>query len=1129
MGVDLGLGSAFMNALSPSKNKTIEFRPSSFANEIELDGIVPRYYGKNLKVYPKHAAQPYTLNYGNDIRLHCIFILGYGPLGISDIRIGNKPIDSFSDDIEYEIRNGSPSDSPITLFTQDVNQTDINQQIQFGSTIQGELGLCNYALIDLFFPRGMYQVLTLPTGSGSQVQLPTALTRGIYVTVSRKDTGTVVYAASTILNENIQGPFYRTISIPNLASAEYKITIERAQAPGDQSVIVDDVQCLSIKGVKYGSPIVPYRDAGGNKIGISYIAVRAKGSAKTQGVMGALNCKVTSRLQTYSGGVWTEVASSAPADVIADLLCGTVNTRPIPRARLNGPAFAAFKAKTEALGYSWNEGFEKPGELLEDAIEAVAFAGRGLYLPRDASGLHSVRFEEANDTIDNIVGPWNSRGLKVQKVNGDIPHAIKGIWISAAEDHLQEETIIPRPGYTATSATTFESISFRGVNNHDQVYRLAQYHWAAALYRGTTYEFEMNNEYRLLNIGSRIKYANDSINYGVGDGLIKSIITNGSGDCTGIIVNEPLEMADNKEYAVRIRCNDGTLYYKQINNGNGLFTTLTFKTVIPNGQTMPAARDLYLVSYLSQEADLIVAEIIPGEDLTASIICLDYAEVIYSAASGTLPPYSPPVTIPERAKNYIPPVPQITGILSDENVMLQYGTTLIPRIKVSYTTPPSDRIRQVQIQWKREDETEFANTVVIDGRSGEYYILDVREGVTYDIQLYSVADNTYRSEPIRVSHKVVGRTTPPPDVSGLFPFEEDFSIIYTPPIDFSHFIIKANNGVSKIWSDSQTLLPQHRSYSFPRSILPSGEATVLVKAVDTSGNESANAFALTMNFGLISTSNVFLQDGYPGPTGTFGAPGQFVYTKMTISPHVVIFNPGDGYYVSPSTFDGKFWSGNPAGKFWRSNPAATFWGGGRFKDIWIELAFTPPGDLAEPWILKFESLVLAENYAIQYQHSGKKKFWSGGTAGGSKKFWSGNPTETFWEPRSEDQWKQWLGQLKGTRRVHRIRILVPGGQEVRPRVGRFLFIADMPDLEESFVSLLVSPSGTAVPLTKAFRRITEFIPILQVDPSYPDAANVQILDAPPYSVSGGLGPRVQVFDNTNTPTTGVVSGRVKGW
>ncbi|NNG03992.1 MAG: hypothetical protein HKM95_07805, partial [Inquilinus sp.] len=66
-----------------------------------------------------YAAQPYTEVEGDDQFWRALFLVGYGPVAIEELKIGETPIGDFQD-VEVEIREGYPTDPPRALFTDDV-------------------------------------------------------------------------------------------------------------------------------------------------------------------------------------------------------------------------------------------------------------------------------------------------------------------------------------------------------------------------------------------------------------------------------------------------------------------------------------------------------------------------------------------------------------------------------------------------------------------------------------------------------------------------------------------------------------------------------------------------------------------------------------------------------------------------------------------------------------------------------------------------------------------------------------------------------------------------------------------------------------------------------------------------
>jgi len=96
---------------------------SGAKNQINLWGTVPVVLGRNRTV-PFYGAKPYTEIAGNDQYFRGLYVVGYGPLQIEDIRIGETPISDF-DDVEVEVRSGYPTDLPVTLVPDSVHEEDL--------------------------------------------------------------------------------------------------------------------------------------------------------------------------------------------------------------------------------------------------------------------------------------------------------------------------------------------------------------------------------------------------------------------------------------------------------------------------------------------------------------------------------------------------------------------------------------------------------------------------------------------------------------------------------------------------------------------------------------------------------------------------------------------------------------------------------------------------------------------------------------------------------------------------------------------------------------------------------------------------------------------------------------------
>jgi hypothetical protein len=118
-------------------------------------GRVPRVLGRHRFV-PPLGAMPYTETIGNEQYLRMIFIWGYGPLNITNLRIGETPLAEF-EGVEIETRYGWPDDAPLTLYSSSVMQNDMEVVLreEDGYVLRTTETEADEISVDLTLPRGL--------------------------------------------------------------------------------------------------------------------------------------------------------------------------------------------------------------------------------------------------------------------------------------------------------------------------------------------------------------------------------------------------------------------------------------------------------------------------------------------------------------------------------------------------------------------------------------------------------------------------------------------------------------------------------------------------------------------------------------------------------------------------------------------------------------------------------------------------------------------------------------------------------------------------------------------------------------------------------------------------------------
>lgn len=156
------LGRLGLNALAPPGLPKFAGRkesPTLFLagarNDLVPFGRVPRVLGTHRMV-PPMGARPFTETIGQDQYIRMLFVWGYCPLRITDLKIGETPLEEFSD-VEVETLTGDNDDAPMTLYGTTVLQNDLQVTLTQAGGYQTRTTEkdADEISVDITFPRGL--------------------------------------------------------------------------------------------------------------------------------------------------------------------------------------------------------------------------------------------------------------------------------------------------------------------------------------------------------------------------------------------------------------------------------------------------------------------------------------------------------------------------------------------------------------------------------------------------------------------------------------------------------------------------------------------------------------------------------------------------------------------------------------------------------------------------------------------------------------------------------------------------------------------------------------------------------------------------------------------------------------
>ena len=589
-------------------------------------GKVPIVLGKHL-VVPLYGARPYTelgTESGGagttDIYLRQLFVVGYGPLRLSQFKIGESLLASNS----AAIRNGAITIDGVfsgvdlevyqdgtapTLYPGVVLEDQIGVELKYGvETWRTTAPNVTRVSVDLALPRGLYKV----DGEGALAS------RSVSVEVRRRAVGSgTAWASCTLVGTftvtaGDSKPRWSNLA-EDVTAGQYEIGMKRTTADDAEDYRGQSVTSwASLRSMR--PSVAPIDAAIRSKLVI--VALKIKASNQLQGVVDQLSCIAEADVPVYDGAgsgaaEWVTGISRNPAAQLLAVLRGNSNPRPVPDSAIDWARIESWYTTCATKGWTCDAVISS-GARLRDTAQRIAQTGRASITLRD--GLYSVVVDEAKVSPVQHFNPRNVRSFSWTKDFSERPHALRVNFISADDGYAPNERIVLDDGYkydtdgdgvlrdwlgndrTAdgayTVATKFRQVSLFGVTSAELAVKQARYLIACVRLRPEAFTFETDAEALVCEPGDLVRVAHDAIAVGVAAGRVVAVTVDGSGNATACDIDEEVTFETGKSYAARFRLADGSSVYATCSNAAGYEgQSLTFTTPIP-AANVPAAGDL---------------------------------------------------------------------------------------------------------------------------------------------------------------------------------------------------------------------------------------------------------------------------------------------------------------------------------------------------------------------------------------------------------------------------------------------------------------------------------------------------------------------------------------------------------
>ncbi|ASR06694.1 hypothetical protein CHY08_05950 [Rhizobium leguminosarum bv. viciae] len=733
-------GSLIVNALfPPAKPKEVTDNTKTLysiggaQNEASQYGAIPTVFGTH-RISPPYAAGAYTEIVGDDQYLRMFFCVGYGPMSITDIKIGETPISKY-DGVSLEVIENHIA-TPPTLYTQPVYEEDVSALLDFASgfTTRTTAENVEEISVDVSFPNGIFR---FRKKDGKKVNWNVS----VLIQYAVAGSGTWITVAPIDITSNSPQAIRRTMtwSVP---SGQYDVRL-RKNTPdyvgGD--TVSENTYFAALRARRRVSAI------NFNKP-LSIIAMRIKATNELSGVVDKLNCLVSPRIRSWNGSSWVAgQTTSNPADHFRHVLQGDANARPVADAAIDLDGLQQWHTFCAAKGFTFNV-VSTDQQSVYEQLQQIASAGRAAVSLRD--GKWGVVWDVEASPIVQHFTPRNSWDFSSTRAYADLPHGFRVSFINKENGYLNDERVVYDDGYTEANATKFEGLDFPGVVDKDLIWKHGRYHLAQLRLQRETYTLTTDFENLVCTRGDRVRVNHDTVLWGLGAGRVSQV----SASPDTVTIDDTFTMESGKTYSMRFRLEDGTSIVRQIIGADGEFRTFT---LVDSGD-LPMRGDLALFGENGFESVVLrVKGITAQADLSAKIELVDDAPQILLADNGDIPPFetgiAPLVDYRAYAPRQLTYVEQIWTKASGQSMF-----------RLSWVAPEVGSVSSYIVQYAIKGSNNWNPSIVVSGVAFDLTGIDAG---AYDVRVRAVFANGQLSDWVTETMVAAIFANAPADVSGF--------------------------------------------------------------------------------------------------------------------------------------------------------------------------------------------------------------------------------------------------------------------------------------------------------------------------------------------------------------------------
>lgn len=658
------------------------------SNQYRPWGPMPLLLGRQV-VAPDLAVKGYTQTIGEDVWLYGILGVHYGPVAVSDLKIGDTSVASMG---EGEVRLAyhlTPGPRTWSIYPNTVDEAQFSEELnEDGATAliraAGDVG--ERFEFDFVFPRGLWFNKTsngksLDEDVVIQVQYrpinaqgdPTGAWAPAPFPAATRYTGAALPPGSLYFRNKVKEVWRVTRSL-TLPEGLYEFAFTRdVPDDGPDGGGVEQVMLTAIRAIRFTPPITDET--------LSVIEFAVKATAMNQGTLAPITLTAEPICDVWDGETWgTPEPTSNPAALSRWLVTGPAAAKPLPSHQADLGLGYWYEICAER---GWDAGLRIAEPRSQaDVLQLLGQRGR-------AAPYWSGRALEASPFVSKLAPRQLFTGANLSDHGWRIAypepvHALRVEFQNLDQGGEPDEVVVYVEGYGPPGpgldpelepAVRVETFRIEGQCTIERAWRDGRWELAERRHRRRVDSWTCDIDHLACRLGDRVRLSWLGIRKGLGQGRVRCRRW-AAGLVRGVRLDQPVEMEAGKTYAIDARRVEGLATAIAVQTTPGLVRELIFAEPLAP-EDAPVAGDLIAFGEAGQVSeDVEILAIEPQENFRARLTGIRYVGDVLDALD-QLPVPEDLVTGVSGARRARPPAPRLVAAQADPD-----------GVRIAFSVPP---------------------------------------------------------------------------------------------------------------------------------------------------------------------------------------------------------------------------------------------------------------------------------------------------------------------------------------------------------------------------------------------------------------------------------------------------------